>query len=265
MKWLHRMEGFWAGVLAVGLAVPAQAALQGRLPATLGGTDYQAYYDTVLDVTWLADANLARSETFGVGGINASGAMTWDTAQSWIDAMNGTNYLEYNDWRLSLMVDVDSDGCPAQAYSGTDCGYNVLTGSAATTVYSELASLYYDTLGNLAYYDTSGGGAQPGWGLMNTGPFVNLKTDNWYWFGTEYGPNPFRAWAFNFDDGHQFAHDKPNFAFYVWAVRSGNVVPEPASLGLVGTVLGAVLGVGWRRRSGCFDGLGDLAVSTGSR
>ena len=57
---------WWAGVLALGLAVPAQGALQGRLPATAGGTDYQAYYDTVLKITWTADANLAATNTFGL-------------------------------------------------------------------------------------------------------------------------------------------------------------------------------------------------------
>jgi len=36
----------------------ADAALLGRLAATPGGTDYQAYYDDVLDITWAANANI---------------------------------------------------------------------------------------------------------------------------------------------------------------------------------------------------------------
>ena len=47
------------GVLASGVT---QAALIGRAPLTPGGTDYQAYYDDVLGITWLANANLAASE-----------------------------------------------------------------------------------------------------------------------------------------------------------------------------------------------------------
>ena len=47
-------------------AATADAALLGRLPVTPSGTDYQAYYDDVLNITWLADANLAKSQTFGL-------------------------------------------------------------------------------------------------------------------------------------------------------------------------------------------------------
>jgi hypothetical protein len=45
-----------AGVLTL-IATTSQAVLVGELPATPGGTDYQAYYDTVANLTWLADAN----------------------------------------------------------------------------------------------------------------------------------------------------------------------------------------------------------------
>ncbi len=43
------------GFLAVS---PANAELHGRLPATPNGTDYQAYYDDVTNLTWLKDSNL---------------------------------------------------------------------------------------------------------------------------------------------------------------------------------------------------------------
>ncbi|HET9062610.1 MAG TPA: hypothetical protein VFO62_04915, partial [Candidatus Binatia bacterium] len=56
--------GLFAYILA--FSSPSGAALLGRLPATPGGSDYQAYYDTELDITWLADANLAQTNTFGV-------------------------------------------------------------------------------------------------------------------------------------------------------------------------------------------------------
>ena len=56
-------------------------------------------YDDVLDITWLADANLASTNTFGLTGIGADGALNWSTAQSWIAAMNAAAYLGYSDWR----------------------------------------------------------------------------------------------------------------------------------------------------------------------
>ncbi len=49
------------------------------------------------------------------------------------------------------------------AFEGTDCGYNVDTSTG------EMASLFYDTLGNIAFYDTSGNGPQAGWGLPTQG------------------------------------------------------------------------------------------------
>ncbi len=48
------------GLTCLILAIPAQAALHGRNldndPAT-----FEAWYDDVLDITWLADANFART------------------------------------------------------------------------------------------------------------------------------------------------------------------------------------------------------------
>jgi hypothetical protein len=36
-------------------------------------------YDTALKITWLRDANLAASNTFGVSGISPTGLMSWTT------------------------------------------------------------------------------------------------------------------------------------------------------------------------------------------
>ena len=84
---------FCATFLVLLTCTSAQAALFSRA----GG---QAYYDDVLNITWLADANLANTNTFGVGGIFAGGYMNWNTAQSWIAAMNTAVYLSTSDWRL---------------------------------------------------------------------------------------------------------------------------------------------------------------------
>ncbi len=50
-----------ATLLLLGSIATANAALlslEGRLPATSGGTDYQAYFDPNLNITWAADANI---------------------------------------------------------------------------------------------------------------------------------------------------------------------------------------------------------------
>jgi len=127
--------------MLLGLAsVSADAALYSRL----GG---QAYYDDTLNVTWMQDAGLAASNTFGVSGINAQGLMSWNTAQSWIAAMNSANYLGVESWRLPNMIDINSDGCQDNfARQNTDCGYNAVSVGPNA---SEMASMFYDTLDNL--------------------------------------------------------------------------------------------------------------------
>ncbi|MCP3869616.1 MAG: DUF1566 domain-containing protein [Gammaproteobacteria bacterium] len=254
----------FAGVLALVTAGTTQAALESRLSG-------DAYYDTVLDITWLADANLAASNSFGLtyganlgthlsdtsgvsGIVNANGTMNWPGALHWIDAMNafdsGTGYLGSNGWRLPTMLDTGTPGCNYSKSGGTDCGYNVQTGSASTilTEYSEMASLFYDTLGNLAYYDTAGNPDQSGWGLYNTGPFSNLQSD-FYWSGLEYAPNTDGAWIFDFYDGYQ-DFDYKNLSDYAWAVQSGDVgaVPIPAAVWLFGSGLFGLIGAGRLRR-----------------
>ncbi len=93
---------FLGAACAYVLMLAAPTSVSAALVSRLGG---QGVYDTVLNVTWLADASLAASNTFGVSGIGISegiipvGAMTWTTAQSWIGAMNTANYPGHNDWR----------------------------------------------------------------------------------------------------------------------------------------------------------------------
>lgn len=60
----------------------------------------QAVYDTDINITWLDNTNLAKTNTFGlpratppfgtvgVTSIGPQGEMNWCTAEAWIDAMN---------------------------------------------------------------------------------------------------------------------------------------------------------------------------------
>lgn len=214
----------------------ANAALISRLSG-------QAYYDTVLDITWLADANYAQTS-----GYDADGLMIWDAAQTWIGTLNTASYLGASNWRLPTVTDTGTSGCDF-AYTGTDCGYNVDLSTG------EMARMFYSTLGNTAGFDTSGvatGGPcliGPNYCLTNTGPFSNLQPD-YYWSGTEYAPAAGNAWDFYFGEGHQDGNDKSN-GFYAWAVRPGDIalVPAPPAVWLLGTGVVGLLGRSLRRRS----------------
>ncbi len=234
---METKTGMLAGLALLVVGSSAQAALLGRVPLTPGGTDYQAYYDTDLDITWVADANLAKRNAFGLYGI-VNGQMSWYRANKWIGAMNAANFLEAHDWRLPSIVDTATRGCD-WAFSGTDCGYNVQTQSGST-VYSEMAHLYYVTLGNLGWYDSSGA-HQSGWGPTNTGPFSNIL-HLLYYSGTTYSA----TWAWGFDFGYGSQHDEWKGSLYsVWPVRDGDIalvsaVPVPAAGWLFASALGLI-------------------------
>ncbi len=221
-----------AAVLA--LALPAQAQSvpgQGTWETTLLGrdsnfnavtaTDASAVYlyDTTLDVTWLRNAN-------------ANGVMNWTTATTWAaNLVTGSGANTVSDWRLPTMTVATPN--PSYSFNGsTDYGYNV-PGSS-----SELASLFYNTLGNKSQLNTSGS-PQAGYGLTNAGSFQNMQSNS-YWLGTEYAPDTSHAWSFGTFYGFQYA--VPKYAqLYAMAVRPGDVlnsspmspVPEPETYALM--------------------------------
>lgn len=203
--------------------------------ALLSRSGGQAYYDDVLDITWVADANLAKTS-----GYDADGKMAWSAAQTWIGTLNTANYLGTNDWRLPTVTDTGTPGCN-YAYTGTDCGYNVDLSTG------EIAHMFYSTLGNTGNANTSGVptgcAGSPNYCLTNSGPFANLQPGV-YWSGTEYAPATSDAWGFDFHYGGQGYGGKAS-GFYAWAVRPGDIalVPVPGAAWLFGgalTLLGAV-------------------------
>lgn len=225
-------------LLAAGLlSGAAQAALIDR-----GGG---LIYDTDLNVTWLQDANYAKTS-----GYDDDGHMDWSTAVTWaanLSYYDSVRDVTYDDWRLPTTTDTGSPGCDMVAYSGAECGYNVDPAS------SEMAHLYFTELGNLSYRTASGavsgayaGGTNPSSTLDNTGPFTNFQS-SFYWSGTEYASDTTAAWAFVSSDGYQAMNSKEHGGFFALAVRPGDVaaVPEAETYALMLAGLGLI---GWRAR-----------------
>lgn len=215
------------------LTNPADAALIDR-----GGG---LIYDSALNVTWLADANYAKTS-----GYDADGKMSWQNAAGWADSLSyydSVRNVSYTDWRLPTFNDLGGVGCD-YGYSGTDCGYNV------STVSSELAHLYYGDLANKGFVD-SRGLQQDGYGLVDdpANPhdeslFSNIQT-YYYWIGTPYngtgGNSQDHAWYLQTATGMQNYTSKGS-NFYAWAVRDGDVatVPAPESFGLFISGMGLI-------------------------
>jgi hypothetical protein len=249
--------------LMAALSIVAAGSAQAALIDRGGGL----VYDTVLDVTWLQDANYAKTSSY-----NASGLMNWTDATAWaanLSYVDTVRNVTYTDWRLPAVAPVNGshfvgDTTVSSTWSGkgeTDWGYHI---SAPNTLYagstaSEMAYMYYQNLQNPGLhwasstiannapndcYVSSGNTC-----LDNVDSFFNLQTSNAYWSGTEYVSGS--AWVFTMSTGAQTWHAKANTKF-AWAVRDGDVVaatvPGPATYALLLTGLG-FLGVSGSRRN----------------
>jgi hypothetical protein len=225
-------------VLATGLSGAAQAALQARdLDGNLA--TFEAYYDTDLNITWLADANYALTS-----GYDADGLMNWADAKTWAASLSFADGVNvYDNWRLPTVGPVNGISFD---YSGatngsSDVGYNI------TSPQSEMAYMFYVNLSNPGYYTPAGALGvcdvltHSQTCLANVGPFGNLQSGG-YWSATAYASYTDFVWQFNMIDGSQ-GGTFTDSAINAWAVSPGDVaaVPEPetyamllAGLGLVG-------------------------------
>lgn len=233
--------------LLLGLSSGAQAALVNRGGGLL--------YDTVLNVTWLQDANYAKTS-----GYDADGLFNGDRARAWAFTLvyhDSVRNVDYSDWRLATNTPLNGNNFTYhQASDGSsDVGHNI------TSSHSEMSYMYYVNLGLKGSIDVNNnftedygifGNGTVG-GQADVGPVRNLQSAT-YWSGrdTDFF---YSAWAFRFDYGLQHRAGMIN-EYYAWAVRPGDVfgengvVPEPGAVGLVGVGLLGLLGAARRPRYG---------------
>ena len=195
-------------------AFAAQGALLGRLPLDPSATynndgDYQAWYDTRLNVTWLDDTNYANSSGFST---DFGGKMNWVDAQDWIVSLNASSYLGIATWRLPSASPVN-----------------------------EMADLYFGTLGGYCPPNT-------GCVLPDYGPFDNFPAGD-YWTSTlQFGGTWAEDFCFHCGyagNGNVIVSRKS--VWLVSDGDVGSVVPIPATVWLLGTGIVGLTGRRLRR------------------
>ncbi len=181
-------------------------------------------YDTVNNITWLADANLAATNLFGLplcsgsgSGlqtcINATGSMDYPSAAAWVAAMNAADYLGHSNWQLPTTPIKDSN-CARTGPNGASFGFGCAAGALAS-VYNGLGFRSPNT-------------AVP---IPNTtaGPFRNLQP-YLYWSSSN-GASPENGnAAFSFTTGWIGANTLPNF-LYLLPMIPGKIPGTPAATG----------------------------------
>jgi hypothetical protein len=243
MQFEHRKKLLAAGLLLGFNTFSVQASLVDRGNGML--------YDNVLNITWLQDANYAKTS-----GYSSTGQMDWNTATTW--AANLV-YGGFSDWRLASNTPVAGGAVYNTVYSTngtTDFGYNI------TSPNSELAYMYHVNLGVKDFISTTGtfqsnygifgngtinGVNYNSYGQNNVGLVNNLQSFG-YWSGAEVSPGSGNAWDFNTADGFQPNINKVN-QLYAWAVRPGDVavVPIPGAVWLFGSAFIGFMGFNRRK------------------
>ncbi|MCQ8181477.1 DUF1566 domain-containing protein [Methylomonas sp. SURF-1] len=219
----------------------AQAALLDRGGGML--------YDTVLNVTWLQDANYAKTS-----GYDSDGKMDWNQAVAWAEQLE---FGGFSDWRLASIKPVNGIAYNENFSNdgSTDYAWNVSSPN------SELGYMYFINLG-LTAYQFPDGSDNPHFGIFgdgrtggqaDVGLVRNLRSFS-YWSGNTVPDRAGEAWFFDTALGSQQSWYKTGLAsdLYAWAVRDGDVaaVPLPSAFWLFGAGLAGLLRYGSQRKIG---------------
>jgi hypothetical protein len=190
-----------------------------QLSPTNGG---QTVYDGIQNVTWLADANLAAKEQFGVPNINKDGSMDYQTAVQWVNAMNayhhGAGYLGHNNWQL-----------PTTPLADKSCSFHHVDSSGVVNKFgfncanSAMGSLYYKTFG-LHEPDAAVRTAD-----NTVGPFRNFQP-YLYWSSSAPGGSLPGYNSFSFNTGFQGSNIAQNYLYVLPMIR-GKLPGTPAVSG----------------------------------
>lgn len=210
-----------------GIPITLQAALIDNLDGTVTQTRIDGS-----QLMWLQDASYAYTS-----GFSSSLTVTWDEAVAFIDHLNATNHLGYNDWQMPSTNPVNdiafdynwsNDG-------STDQGHNNISPN------SQLSYMFYQELNGVGQYDVDGNEnliyGLPSCGIWCTdiGPFTHYQggLGSFGYWASDVDVAPDQAWQFDMAYGTQYVWDK--FDIYenpsigqIWAVRDVSAEPVPA-------------------------------------
>lgn len=151
------------------ICLTSSALFQGRLPLTSGGTDFQAFYSPVMDLTWTRDASISQS------------GRLWNNAKLWAESLDIGGV---QGWRLPNMdINGNGDIVNCSIVDDAECednelGYlfhklgvtsaspGVFTGIKSTGSYwssTEVSTGVYARLNFLTGDSNTAGGGAPSW------------------------------------------------------------------------------------------------------
>jgi uncharacterized protein (TIGR03437 family) len=208
--------------------------IPGKLPGTPAATGQglqvnpggQTVYDPETNVTWLANANMAATNTFGLPTctnentprlcVGQDGAMSWDSASQFITNMNnGAGYLGHTNWQRPPV----DPNCPNYGCGGT---------------LNPMGNIFYEQLG---FSEGTPVVVTPN---VTVGPFHNLQPYIYWECGADtvqatcqYDATTGFEWSFSFGNGFLgtdvLADDYYATAYFV-GTRSSTNGPEIAEV-----------------------------------
>ena len=209
------------GVAAVLVCGVSRLEASGTLVLSADGL---TVYDTVHNLTWLADANLGAGSRFGLpvcsgtgSGIqtcvNPSGSMNYQAAAAWVAAMNAATYLGHGNWQIPTIPLLDNN-CGKTGPNGASFGYGCTAGA--------LDSLY----NALDFKSPNTAVPVPN---DSVGPFSNIQP-YLYWSSTATASASEGNETFSFATGWQGANTLPNF-LYLLPMIAGKLPGTPSATG----------------------------------
>lgn len=203
----------------------------GLLKAELHDRGGGLLYDDVMNVTWLQDANYAKTS-----GRSPTGMLSWQDANKWVSNLvyhDSVRNVDLKGWRLPMIKPQGKEYVYEWKFDGlTDEGYNI------TSTRSELSYMYYKNLQLIGWWTPDGKHPKQGFGVMgditaiwsgqrDVGLVKNLQS-NGYWSASL---EPNHPWVFVMSEGNQRdGFPYPN-SRYVWPVRDGDVAAPGTAAG----------------------------------